>query len=112
MASRKSADESMSETWSQSLMDQWTYSIWILAVKAGAQQKRSRKESKGSKRKVKIPTETIAAEKLKFNEENCILPKFPLEVILDGKNVTNKEVSHVYAITLLIFQTWLQLLLK
>ena len=39
----------------------------------GVQQRKSRKESKGSKRTAKIPTETMAAKKLKLNEENYYL---------------------------------------
>ena len=74
MTSRNSADESMSETWSQStygLMD--ILNMDISSQGPGVQQRKSRKESKGSKRTAKIPTETMAAKKLKLNEENYYL---------------------------------------
>ena len=106
IASRKSANESMSQSSYGSTMDIDMLNMDVSSQRPRAQQKRPIKESKGSRRTANIPTGTIAAKKLKYNEENCIPPKFLLNVKLDGNKATNKEVSPVYANTLSIFQTW------
>ena len=96
MASRKSANESMSQSSYGSTMDIDMLNMDVSSQRPRAQQKRPIKESKGSRRTANIPTGTIAAKKLKYNEENCIPPKFLLNVKLDGNKATNKEVSPVY----------------
>ena len=96
MASRKSANESMSQSSYGSTMDIDMLNMDVSSQRPRAQQKKPIKESKGSRRTANIPAGTIAAKKLKYNEENCIPPTFLPNVKLDGNKATNKEVSPVY----------------
>ena len=63
MASRKSANESMSQS-SYGSMDIDMFNMDVSSQRPRAQQKRPIKESRGSRRTANIPTGTIAAKKL------------------------------------------------